>query len=83
MTWAAGMKTTGISSVIILKWARYWANHLRERDREANVNIKVTEMWDAWDLTDPMHLRTFNRPDLYSFVDVSQNNLRRKSLAVI
>ena len=58
------------------EWARYWANHLRDRAREASVNIEVTEMWDAHDLTDPMHRRTLDHPDLYSFVDVSQNNLR-------
>jgi hypothetical protein len=58
------------------EWARYWANHLRNRAGEAGVNIEVTEMWDAHDLTDPMHRRTFDHPDLYSFVDVSQNNAR-------
>ncbi len=58
------------------EWARYWAEFIRNKAAEANVNIEVTEMWNARDLTDPVHRRTFDHPDLYSFVDVSQNNLR-------
>ncbi len=58
------------------EWARYWAKYLRNKAGEENVNIEVTEMWNAHDLTDPMHRRTFDHPELYSFVDVSQNNLR-------
>jgi hypothetical protein len=58
------------------QWSRYWARFVRDRARQAGVNIEVTEMWNAHDLTDPMHRRTFDHPDLYSFVDTSQNNLR-------
>jgi purine nucleosidase len=58
------------------EWSRYWARFVRDRARRANVNIEVTEMWNAHDLTDPMHRRTFDHPDLYSYVDTSQNNLR-------
>ena len=31
-------------------------------------------MWDDWDLTAERHKRTFDHPELYDFVDVSQNN---------
>jgi hypothetical protein len=31
-------------------------------------------MWNDADLSSPMHRRTFDHPDLYSFVDISQNN---------
>lgn len=58
------------------EWARYWAEYIRNKAEEAKVNIEVTEMWNAHDLTDPVHRRTFDHPDLYSFVDVSQNNIR-------
>jgi hypothetical protein len=60
------------------EWARFWAEHIRKRAAEANVSVEVTEMWNAWDLTDSVHRRTFDHPDLYSFVDVSQNNLRHE-----
>ncbi|HOH52203.1 MAG TPA: putative collagen-binding domain-containing protein, partial [Candidatus Hydrogenedentes bacterium] len=36
--------------------------------------VFVTEMWDNWKLTDDVHKRTFDHPERYDFVDVSQNN---------
>ena len=56
------------------EWGRFWAKHVRQRAREANVSVQVTEMWDAWDLKNSTHRQTFDHPDLYSFVDISQNN---------
>jgi len=34
----------------------------------------LTEMWDAHDLHDEEHERTYRRPDLFAFFDISQNN---------
>jgi hypothetical protein len=62
------------------EWARYWAEFIRSKAAEVNVKVEVTEMWNAWDLTDPVHRRTFDHPGLYSFVDVSQNNLRHEQV---
>jgi hypothetical protein len=31
-------------------------------------------MWDPWDLDHISHRESFDRPDVYSFVDISQNN---------
>lgn len=31
-------------------------------------------MWDAWELSHPQHDNTFDHPELYDFVDISQNN---------
>jgi hypothetical protein len=56
------------------EWSRHWAKFVRERARQAGVVVHVTEMWDQWNLTHPMHRRTFDHPALYSFVDISQNN---------
>ncbi len=55
-------------------WSRYWARFVRDRARKAGVGVEVTEMWNHWDLSNAMHRRTFDHPDLYSFVDISQNN---------
>jgi len=55
-------------------WSTYWAGFIRERAAKAEVEVHVTEMWDDHDLTAPQHRRTFDHPDRYSFVDVSQNN---------
>lgn len=59
------------------EWSRHWAKFLKAKASEAGVGIEVTEMWDAHDLTNSMHRRTFDHPDLYSYVDISQNNHQR------
>jgi hypothetical protein len=56
------------------EWGAYWSAYIRERAGARKRTVHTTEMWDPWDLNDPMHLRTFDHPELYSFVDVSQNN---------
>lgn len=55
-------------------WSTYWATFIRERAARAGVEVQVTEMWDDHDLRSAQHRRTFDHPDRYSFVDVSQNN---------
>ena len=55
-------------------WGRYWAELVKQRAKKANKTVMVTEMWDSWDLTSEEHRRTFDHPELYDFVDVSQNN---------
>ena len=55
-------------------WSGYWARFIRDRAAEAGVGVEITEMWDAHDLANPMHRHTFDHPDLYSYVDISQNN---------
>ncbi len=58
-------------------WSDFWAYHLFKRAQGADVLIFVTEMWDAWDLSDPEHDATFDKPDMYRYVDISQNNHQR------
>ena len=56
------------------EWGRYWATYIQQKASDAGVSAHVTEMWDAWDLSDPQHNATFDHPELYTFVDISQNN---------
>lgn len=59
------------------EWGIYWVDLILEKAKEAEKKICVTEMWDAWDLTSDEHKRTFDRPDRYTFCDVSQNNQKK------
>jgi hypothetical protein len=52
-------------------WGAYWAQLVRERAGTSEVH--TTEMWDNHDLHDATHRATFDHPEIYSFVDVSQN----------
>ncbi|MFO7774519.1 MAG: LamG-like jellyroll fold domain-containing protein [Candidatus Hydrogenedentota bacterium] len=56
------------------EWSAYWAHYIRDAAEEAGVEVHVTEMWDPWDLSHSMHDRTFENPELYTYVDISQNN---------
>ena len=56
------------------EWGKYWATQIKQKAGAAGKTVYVTEMWDAWDLTDPQHNATLDHPELYGFVDVSQNN---------
>lgn len=55
-------------------WGAYWSNHVKQRAAQAGVQVYTTEMWDAWNLKDEQHRRTLDHPELYAFVDISQNN---------
>ena len=56
------------------EWGQYWAEYIKQKAAEAGAEVYVTEMWDAWDLKPDEHKRTMDQPELYDFVDVSQNN---------
>ena len=56
------------------EWGRYWAQFTKERAAEQGKKIQATEMWDDWNLAAARHKRTFDHPELYDFVDLSQNN---------
>lgn len=56
------------------EWPRYWATYLQERAAGQGKTLQLTEMWDAHDLADPQHRHTVDHPELYAFVDISQNN---------
>ncbi|MEW4490625.1 DUF4185 domain-containing protein [Thalassoglobus sp. JC818] len=56
------------------QWGRYWAQFIKNRAQSENKTICVTEMWDDWNLQADRHKQTFDHPELYDFVDVSQNN---------
>lgn len=56
------------------EWGQYWAKLVRRRSEEFGRQVMITEMWDDWDLTAQRHRQTMDHPELYDFVDVSQNN---------
>jgi hypothetical protein len=56
------------------EWAWYWAGFILDEVARRGKRIHLTEMWDDWDLREEQHRATVERPDLFSFVDISQNN---------
>jgi hypothetical protein len=56
------------------EWGAYWASFIHARAQSASQQVYLTEMWDQWDITGSMHDATFGHPEIYGFVDISQNN---------
>lgn len=56
------------------EWGAYWAKFIRARADEAERPVQITEMWDDRDLESEQHRNTFEHPELYDFVDISQVN---------
>lgn len=56
------------------EWPWYWARYVRRRAEERGVRVELTEMWDAHDILQPEHRATFDHPEVFTFVDISQNN---------
>jgi len=56
------------------EWCWYWGAFLAEESRKRGVPIQVTEMWDSHDVRSEQHSYTYEHPEIFSYVDVSQNN---------
>lgn len=55
-------------------WGIYWARYIRKMAAQAGKEVYITEMWDPWELNHPFHAVTLDHPDIFQFLDISQNN---------
>jgi len=62
-------------TMVTPKWSEYWARHVRQRAAERRKTVYITEMRDPRDMRDPEHLHIIDRPDLFDYVEIAQNNL--------
>jgi len=58
-------------------WGRFWCGYIRKMAAESGKKVHVTEMWDPWDLNHISHRESFDHPEVYSYVEISQNNHQR------
>lgn len=56
------------------EWGWYWSKYIKAKAKEKGVYVETTEMWDNWNLAGDQHNATFDHPEIFSFVDISQNN---------
>jgi hypothetical protein len=59
------------------EWGKFWSEYIQKKAKERVKTIHVTEMWDPWDLDHISHRESFDHPEIYSFVEISQNNHQR------
>lgn len=55
-------------------WGKFWAKYIQKKANEKGLTVYCTEMWDPWELSHPFHAETFDNPEIFGFVDISQNN---------
>ena len=55
-------------------WGKFWSLYIKKVAKEHGKPIYTTEMWDPWNLDHVAHRETFDHPEVYDFVDISQNN---------
>lgn len=56
------------------EWGKFWSLYIKKVAKENGKQIFTTEMWDPWNLDHVAHRETFDHPETYDFVDISQNN---------
>ena len=60
------------------EWGKHWSEYVKAKAKQAGVVVQTTEMWyDHLDKDPPIPHATFDHPETYSFVEVSQNNHKR------
>jgi hypothetical protein len=60
-------------------FGEYWADYVLAKARAAGKRIELTDMQDAHDVTDPSVTRVMDS-DMYTFVDISQNNFQKQEI---
>lgn len=58
------------------EWSFYWADHITKKATEAGVSVYVTEMHQHHNIRHPQHKATFDHPEIFGFVDISQNSVK-------
>ncbi|WP_425421408.1 hypothetical protein [Phaeodactylibacter xiamenensis] len=58
-------------------WPLFWARYIRAKAKLAGRTVHVTEMWDPHDLDHPDHLTNLFHDDIFTFLDISQNNHKK------
>lgn len=55
-------------------WGKFWSDYIHKVAAEKGRQVFTTEMWDPHDLNHISHRETFDHPETYDFVEISQNN---------
>lgn len=61
------------------EWGEYWANYILEKADARGIQIELTDMQDAHDVTHESVARMMDS-ELFTFVDISQNNFQSGDL---
>jgi hypothetical protein len=57
-----------------LEWSDHWAGYLKMHSENAGLELHITEMRRNEDIRAADHHLIYDNPELYTFLDISQNN---------
>ena len=60
-----------------VEWSDFWAQYVRDRAAEAGKLVETAEMRRNSNITASDHRHMMDAPELYTFLDISQNNALR------
>lgn len=58
----------------LTSWSLFWIDYVEQRVRQAGKDVQVTEMFQEHDITSQQHRVALDRPEVFDFVDMSQNS---------
>ena len=56
------------------EWGEFWADYVRQTAQSKGVEIYITDMRRSENIRSKDHAVIFDEPEIYTFVDISQNN---------
>lgn len=56
------------------EWGWYWSDYIKSKAQQAGETVQVAEMYQNHDLTHQQHRASFDHPEIFDFVDISQNS---------
>jgi hypothetical protein len=56
------------------EWGEYWVTYIRSRAKERGLTVHATDMRRSEDLSSADHRIIQDKPEIYTFLEISQNN---------
>lgn len=56
------------------EWGWYWAQYIKKKAEEKGRIVQVAEMYQNHDLDHDQHKATLDYPEIFDFIDISQNS---------
>jgi hypothetical protein len=57
-----------------LEWGDYWAEYIKSKATKARLKVYITDMRRNEKIRSEDHHHIYQNPELYTFIDISQNN---------
>ena len=58
------------------EWAWFWGEYVNREAARRGYEVNLTEMWFDAELRSGRHKGTYTRPDIFNYVEISQNNMQ-------